>query len=524
MTQVGSRETSPGPAVSGPPIVLLTGWGSSPGVFAAFAAQLGAQFPVRIADFDFGRIPVAADAREALDLALETLAPEVPPGAVLIGWSLGGSLALRLAARHPGRLRALVCIATNPCFCARPDWPLGMPAADFAVFREAYDRNASAHLERFCALQASGDARAAQVRRALREAQPPSETHAGLGVALALLESIDLRAELPLLELPVLHVLGECDPLVPARIESSLRRLQPEASVWVAASCAHAPFLSRPEAVAARIGDFIAALDPPPQRPAVRAVARSFGRAARGYDDAAALQRGCAAALLSLAPAEDPDNVLDLGCGTGAALPALRERFPRARVLGVDIAEPMLRSAASRAENALLVGADAQQLPFADSSVGLVFSNLALQWCDDLGRACRELARVLRPGGLALLSLPGPDTLWELRAAWRCVDGREHVNRFLSLALILAAAESAGLQLERVEREERLQRHANARAVAQGLRGIGATALDAGRPAGLAGRAVWARLEAAYALLADGADGLPATWELLRIVVRRPCV
>ncbi len=508
-------------ATRSPPVVLLTGWGSTARVFDVLVEALGPEPALRTATLDMAEAPPDADPDAVLEWALGALALEVPPGAVLVGWSLGGALALRFAARHPGRLAAVVCIATNPCFCARADWKFGMPEQDFAAFRAAYHEDATAQLGRFAALQATGDASAGAVRRALRDARPDASRSARLGPALDLLAALDVRSDLAAIEVPVLHVLGENDPLVPASLAQCLPAFSPATGIWVAAGSAHAPFLSRPRAVAARLRDFIASLRPSLRRRSA-GVARAFGRAAARYDTGAALQRDCAAALLALAPDMRPARVLDLGCGTGATLPALRERFDDAQLLAADIAYPMLLAARSRVPAAACVAADAEQLPFADASVDLVFSSLALQWCGNIERAFAGIARVLRPGGVALIALPGPATLWELRAAWQAADGREHVNRFLSLHTVLAAARAAGLRPGRIEREERIERHADTRSVARGLRAIGANSLDAGRSEGLGGRAAWTRLEACYADLADGGEGLPATWELLRIVLGRP--
>ena len=521
MTQSAVPDTAV--AVRTPPVVLLTGWGSTGRVFDGLISALGGDFALRTAAMDLAEAPQDAGSEAVLEWALDALARELPPGSVLVGWSLGGALALRFAARFPGRLAAVVSIASNPCFCARADWPGGMPAPDFAAFRAAYQADADAQLGRFAALQATGDAAAGAVRRALRDARPDAAHSIRLGPALDLLAALDVRADLAAIEVPVLHMLGEKDPLVPVSLAARLSALQPAASVWVAAGSAHAPFLSRPLAVAARLRDFIVSLRPPQRRPAA-GVARSFGRAAQRYDAAAALQRDCAGALLALAPQLGVARLMDLGCGTGAMLPALRERFAGAQLLAVDIAPPMLQAARGRLPDAGFVAADAGQLPFADASVDLVFSSLALQWCASPGSAFASIARVLRPGGMALIAVPGPATLWELRAAWQAVDGRDHVNRFLPLTALLAAAGAAGLHAESIEREDRIERHPDARSVVRGLRAIGANTLDAERSAGLGGRAAWARLDACYAEFADAGEGMPATWELLRLVLRRPYV
>ena len=508
-------------ATRSPPVVLLTGWGSTGGIFDGLIDALGAEIPLRAASLDMSAAPQDAGADTVLEWALEALSREVPPGAVLVGWSLGGALALRFAARVPGRVAGVACIATNPCFCACPDWDAGMPQQDFDAFRAAYRVDPDAHLGRFAALQATGDVAAGAVRRALREARPDAASAALLGPALDLLADLDLRADLAAIDIPVLHVLGERDPLVPVALAKQLPALAPAASVWVAAGSAHAPFLSRPAAVAARLRDFVVSLAPR-KRASAADVARTFGRAAGRYDAAAAVQRDCADTLLRLAPDLQPGQVLDLGCGTGAMLPVLGERFPQAEILAADLALPMLVAARDRSPLGTFIAADAERLPIRDACVDLVFSSLALQWCANFSRACAEIARVLRPGGVALLALPGPATLWELRAAWRAVDGREHVNRFAALPEILAAVRAAGLQPERTASELRTERHSDARAVARGLRDIGANSLDAGRRSGLAGRKTWAQLDAHYAALGDGGEGLPATWELLYLVMRKP--
>src|SRR5690606_5630407 len=120
--------------------------------------------------------------------------------------------------------------------------------------------------------------------------------------------------------------------------------------------------------------------------------------------------------------------------GRGAR--ALSDRFPKARIIALDIAEPMVRAAKRRKpwfRKLDGVCADAGQLPLADASVELVFSNLMLQWMDDPAIVFREFRRVLKPDGLLLFTSFGPDTLHELRKAWSAADDRVHVNRFIDM-------------------------------------------------------------------------------------------
>jgi malonyl-CoA O-methyltransferase len=168
-------------------------------------------------------------------------------------------------------------------------------------------------------------------------------------------------------------------------------------------------------------------------------IRRSFAAAAGSYDSAAMLQRQVGLALLekfSLSPA--PGWVLDLGCGTGFLTRCLPFDSLNQSCVALDIALPMLQ--ASRRNNAALpvdyVCADAEKLSFADNSLQQVYSNLALQWCQDLPAVFADMRRLLKPEGQLVFSTFGPETLKELKAAWTGVDDFVHVNDFYSVEQI----------------------------------------------------------------------------------------
>jgi malonyl-CoA O-methyltransferase len=145
----------------------------------------------------------------------------------------------------------------------------------------------------------------------------------------------------------------------------------------------------------------------------------------------------------------DAATVIDLGSATGTAIPELQKRFRGARVIAVDFSAEMLRIV--RLKRSLLsrrhaVQADARSLPFADTSIDVIFSNLMLPWIDDLDAVFAEIARVLRKDGLFVFSALGPDSLLEVRQAWQTVDAGEHVNRFPDMHDVGDALVRAGLR------------------------------------------------------------------------------
>ncbi|MDR2215896.1 MAG: malonyl-ACP O-methyltransferase BioC [Nevskiaceae bacterium] len=255
-------------------------------------------------------------------------------------------------------------------------------------------------------------------------------------------------------------------------------------------------------------------------------VARSFGAASARYDDAALLQAQVRDELLSRLDAlhPQPATVLDLGCGTGAAAAALKKRYPRARVIAADIAPGMLAVARQRSRfwrRFECIEADAHRLPLPVASVDLIFTNLMLQWADPLDAALAEIARVLRPGGLLLASSFGPETLQQLRWAWREADDAVHVNHFVDMHDFGSALQRAGFTEPVLDVDRHTRFEPDVDRLMAGLKAIGAHNVNAQRPRGLTGRHRMQRMRAAYERLRTP-QGLPVTWQVVYAVAWAP--
>lgn len=219
-----------------------------------------------------------------------------------------------------------------------------------------------------------------------------------------------------------------------------------------------------------------------------------------------------------------PARILDLGCGTGADLEPLAQRYPHAERIGIDFAVPALETARGKRGffNKLIgdkrgaprfIGADAHALPLRARSVDLVWSNFLLNWLNDPLPALREMHRTLDVGGLLMFTTLGPDTLKELRACLSTHPG-ERVHRFIDMHDMGDCLVKAGFADPVMDMETLTLTYTSLDALLQDVRSIGAANASTARPRGLAGKTGWARARAAYeALRVEGR--LPATVEVI---------
>lgn len=254
-------------------------------------------------------------------------------------------------------------------------------------------------------------------------------------------------------------------------------------------------------------------------------VRASFDRAASTYDAAAVLQAEVRSRMMSRLDLVKlaPKVILDAGCGTGHASMELLKRFAASRVISLDLAwgmlqqtksgQPWLKRRLGLMPQSLLC-ADIENLPLQSASVELVWSNLAIQWCNDLDRVFTETQRVLQAGGLLMFSTLGPDTLKELRQATSADPNHVHVSRFMDMHDIGDALVRAGYSAPVLDVEHFVLTYDDVLGVMRDLKAIGAHNAAAGRNKGLQGRGFLAKLTENYERFRK--DGkLPATFEVI---------
>jgi malonyl-CoA O-methyltransferase len=249
------------------------------------------------------------------------------------------------------------------------------------------------------------------------------------------------------------------------------------------------------------------------------AARRAFSRAASTYDETAVLQREIAGRMLERLDyiRLKPSVILDAGSGTGEATGALMKRYPKAKVIALDFALPMLKRARQRGRmlrRPVTLCADLEQLPLAANSVDMVFSSAAIQWCTDLEATFREFLRVLKPGGLLMFSTFGPDTLKELRQAWSEVDDKPHVSPFIDMHDIGDTLMKSRFAEPVMDAEIINMTYEDVSLLMHDIKSIGANNAMSERHRGLTGKQRMQQFKDAYEQFRS--DGrLPSTWEVV---------
>lgn len=256
-----------------------------------------------------------------------------------------------------------------------------------------------------------------------------------------------------------------------------------------------------------------------------KSVKKSFSKAAKNYEASAFLQQEVASRLLERLDLMNikPTYVLDAGCGTGFCSRALKKKYKKANITGIDIAPGMIEQAKQSDGLFRKMGfnkieyqcADINKLPFANNYFDLVFSNLAVQWIMEPKLAFLELNRVLKPGGIIIFSSMGEETLTELKQSWANVDKKIHVNRFFDMQQVGDQVFASNFENTVMDRDIITMTYQTMVGLMKDLKAIGANNLNSERPKGLMGKAKFNQLKNEYEKFRWDDGQLPATYEVI---------
>lgn len=245
------------------PLALLHGWSLNLRVFDPLTALLGDVARCTAIDLPgHGRSAPLPGAGWPLESIATRVLNEIPvSGSVLLGWSLGGQVAIAAAAMHPERVRALVLIATSARFVAAGDVAGMTPEAAVDFGRRLLADPLQAQRD-FLELQVRGSSRATESLAGLRAALAAqgAANPATLQTSLDTLYQADLSDRLPLVLMPALVIAGQHDRVTHPLASRQLAEALPNARFVEVPRAGHAPFLSHTVVVAALVREFLAGL------------------------------------------------------------------------------------------------------------------------------------------------------------------------------------------------------------------------------------------------------------------------
>ncbi len=231
-----------------PALAMLHGWGLNGAVWQSVAETLAETFTLYLVDLPGHGASDSAGAT-TLEAMADAVASALPASINLLGWSLGGQVALTLARRRPAQVARLILVATTPRFVAHDDWPHGMKHDVLADFAARLTNDYAGTIKRFLALQALNQDNIRETillmqRAVLARGKPNLES---LQHGLNILATSDLRDQLHLITQPTLVIQGDHDALTPESAGHWLAAHLPNAKSTqyeMIAHAAHAPFLS----------------------------------------------------------------------------------------------------------------------------------------------------------------------------------------------------------------------------------------------------------------------------------------
>lgn len=500
-------------------ILLVPGWSTDRQIFEWIVPALAQHFVVHLANYP--RIN-ASDNCTTLASGLQLAMQEKNlQKAFVIGWSLGGNIALALAQNHPEKVLALQLISTSPCFTQKPNWPNAMAEDTLGGFIKLLQKSPEKTLKRFDALQAQGDACEKALLKSLRDyrGQQNAWDNASLLQGLKLLQNVDQQQLVENLQQETLWVFGENDALLGEQNPSQIAALNPRASLQVLESCAHLPFVTDSQAFFEALVAFAKHSFRKEQK---RRVAESFSKAAPRYDKAAIVQQDIAQQLLQMAQGEQFNLLLDAGCGTGFSLQALSEQAQT--VLAVDCAVGMLQQAKTKCPNAVMLLADIENLPLQKESLDAVFSSLAVQWSDDLAALLGHWYRLLKPGGKIYVATLLDGSLKEIKQSFAEVDQNTHVNNFLTEKAVIDLLNDLPFSKTCLQTKHYTLAYPDVASVLKSLKAIGAQQVLGRKTQGLMGKKRFAALNIAYQKFAGenvAKDMLPLSYHAAFLVLEK---
>ncbi len=247
----------------GTPLVLLHGWGLHSGVWLNILPELNKRYHCYTVDMLGHGQSLTSDSM-LFDLAnmrkaLHHIITKIDAAEVtLLGWSLGGLVAMDYIHHNSDKIKKLILVASNASFCKKEDWFNAIEQSVLENFASQLELDYKKTVDKFMALQMFGADDYKQSLKILKQsmASRPEPSMQALREGLEILKVTDLRTQLSHIEQPVLMITGEHDRLMPYQAADAMQLLLGNARHKMMRGAGHAPFISHPDEFVQVIKDF----------------------------------------------------------------------------------------------------------------------------------------------------------------------------------------------------------------------------------------------------------------------------
>ena len=161
-------------------------------------------------------------------------------------------------------------------------------------------------------------------------------------------------------------------------------------------------------------------------------ILKSFDAKSSSYDEHSFVQKEVSERMIKRLKflKSKPLNILDIGCGTGYLSNLISQYLPNSNIVCMDFSYEMVSQCKNKNIKLEPLVADAEYMPFKTSTFDLVISSFTLHWCQQIDKIFSDIFRILKNDGNFMFTTVGPDTLKELRNAYKLIDNYEHINTF----------------------------------------------------------------------------------------------
>jgi pimeloyl-[acyl-carrier protein] methyl ester esterase len=243
---------------NGPPMVLIHGWGMAGSIWTEISKSLSKKFELHILDLP-GMGKSGLIEPYSIDEIVDQIYLNTPNNSIILGWSMGGQISIKLAVKYSYFIKNLILISTTPCFIQKKGWNCAVDDENFANFARQLTKNRKKTMLNFLALQLLGSEGSHKIINNLKRnfIDNENENYNGLIPALNLLRSTDLRTLIPKVKIPTLIISGCKDKLTPSEASLWMQKRIKNSKIENIETASHIPFISNKNDVLNLISNFL---------------------------------------------------------------------------------------------------------------------------------------------------------------------------------------------------------------------------------------------------------------------------